>query len=251
MNLPSPLLSGTLIHRYKRFLADIRLKNGHIITAHCPNSGSMTGCAMPGWPVLVSKSSNPNRKLKYTWELVYNGVCWIGINTLRTNHITREAIAAAQIPELGGYNEIISEVPYGVHTRLDFLLKKPGQLCYVEVKSVTLVMKDGNYAFPDAVTTRGARHLDALMRLVRSGHRAVLLFVVQRSDGKAFRPAHEIDPVYAKKLKTAADSGVEVMVYGTKIDETRISLSNKIPFVFSRPRGQEIKKLTLSKIQRG
>ena len=123
MNLPTPLLSGILVRRYKRFLADIRLKNGRKITAHCPNSGSMLGCACPGWPVLLSQSPNPNRKLKYTWELVHNNTCWIGINTLRTNYIAREAIAAGRIPELAGYHEIVSEVPYG-GSRIDFLLKK-------------------------------------------------------------------------------------------------------------------------------
>jgi len=226
----SRLIPGILLKRYKRFLADIKLEEGAYITAHCPNSGSMKTCKEPGWKVMVSESSNPKRKLKYTWEMVHNGKCWIGINTHLPNKIAREAIQNNLIPELFGYPKIRSEVAYGKNSRIDLLLSSDEQLCYVEVKNVTLV-EDGAYQFPDAVTTRGQKHLDELCAMVGDGHRAVMLFMVQRNDGKSFKPAVHIDPDYANKLKKANECGVEILVYRADVSPQKIEVAEKIKYI--------------------
>jgi sugar fermentation stimulation protein A len=226
----SPLLSGILLKRYKRFLADIKLDDGTYITAHCPNSGSMKTCKEPGWKVLVSKSSNPKRKLKYTWEMVHNGICWIGINTQIPNIIAKEAILGGKISELRGYENIQTEVRYGQNSRVDLLLKRDNELCYVEVKNVTLVVND-SFRFPDAVTTRGQKHLDELCTVLDHGDRAVMFFVVQRSDATYFTPATQIDPDYARKLKVAHEHGVEILVYRADVFPQKIELSEKINFI--------------------
>lgn len=223
MKFDSPLTTGTLIRRYKRFLADIELDSGEVITAHCPNTGRMTTCAEPGYRVALSKSDNPKRKYAYTWELAHNGTCWIGVNTARTNALAAEAIETGIITELQGYDELLREQPFG-KSRLDLLLKKGAEHCYVEVKNVTLVMDDGCYAFPDAVTARGTKHLHELIDIVQAGHRAVMLFVVQRADGTTFRPAHEIDPSYTEALQKADDSGVKILVYQSELSPTRAQL---------------------------
>jgi len=214
-----PLQEGVLIKRYKRFLADIEL-DGEIVTAHCPNPGAMTGCAEPGWQVAVSKSTNPKRKLPYTLEMVHNGQSWIGVNTQRANLIVEEALLAGLIPELRGYRWQ-REVRYGEKSRIDFLLRSLPErgtesLCYLEVKSVTL-LKEGQYQFPDSVTLRGQKHLLELQKVVADGQRAVLLFVVQRQDGDGFSAAAEIDPVYAKLLKESRKLGVEQLVWQAQL----------------------------------
>ena len=231
MRLP-PLLPGILIKRYKRFLADIKLTNGHTITAHCPNSGSMITCAEPGWKVMISKADNPNRKLKYTWELVHNGKCWISVNTIRTNRVGREAIEKGRIPELSGYIDIRSEVKYGTNSRVDFLLSAPDKSdCYVEIKSVTLVREDGYYKFPDSVTSRGSKHLRELIKVKGKDKRAVMLYIIQRSDGTLFAPARNIDPEYAQGLIKAHKAGVEILVYGTRITRKSITLAGPIRII--------------------
>ncbi len=165
MKLQHPLTPGRLLRRYKRFLADVELSDGTVVTAHCPNSGSMLGCAAPGSPVLLSRSGNPSRKLPYTWELVHAGACWVGINTGLPNRLVREGIEQGIVTELQGYGRIRQEVCYGAErSRIDLLLEEPG-LCYVEVKNFTLV-EDGVARFPDAVTTRGQKHLRELMAMV-------------------------------------------------------------------------------------
>lgn len=230
MKFEKPLIEGILLKRYKRFMADVRLNNGQFVTVHCPNSGSMKSCKEPGWKILVSESDNPNRKLKYTWEMVHNGKCWIGINTQVPNKIAIEAIRNGVIPELNGYNEIQSEVKYGQNSRIDILLKGSRGICYVEVKNVTLVETDGYYQFPDAVTERGRKHLYELLEMVRTGHRAVMLFVIQRSDGTTFKPAIHIDPDYAKALKEVNQEGVEILAYQADVSRTEIKLNKAIPF---------------------
>ena len=210
MDFPE-LVKGKLIKRYKRFLADIELENGSIITAHCPNSGRMTQCQSKNWPVLLSYHNSPKRRLKYTWELVHNGTCWICINTHRANEIAYEALINGKIPDLNGYEKIERERKYGKSSRIDLLLSKQNECCYVEVKSVTLLNDDGYYCFPDAPTERGRKHLDELIEMKKQGHRAVMLFIIMRSDGKGFKPATHIDPEYATKLNTAADFGVEII----------------------------------------
>ena len=167
MELSYPLVSGTLVRRYKRFLADVQLGDGSTITVHTPNSGSMMGCAIPGSPVLLSLSPNPGRKYPHTWELVQVGGTWIGVNTGLPPHLTREGIENGTVSELQGYSRIRAEVPYG-ESRLDLLLEGDKPPCWIEVKNVTLV-EQGHALFPDAVTTRGQKHLRELMRIVKGG----------------------------------------------------------------------------------
>jgi sugar fermentation stimulation protein A len=230
MKFEQTLIPGKLIKRYKRFLADIELDSGEIITAHCPNSGSMKTCANPGWNVMLSESANPKRKYKYTWEMVHNEKCWIGINTIIPNSIAEEAIKNSTIPELDGYEEIKREVKYGENSRIDILLQSENEKCYVEVKNVTLVEEDGNYYFPDSVTSRGLKHLHELMEMKKQGHRAVMLFVIQRSDGHIFKPAAHIDTKYAEGLKTAYDNGVEILVWQAHVCPEDIKITNQIEY---------------------
>lgn len=232
MKFDKPLIPGKLIKRYKRFLADIELDSGEFITAHCPNSGSMKSCTHPGWKVILSENDNPKRKYKYTWEMVHNEKCWIGINTMVPNIIAEEAIKNDTISELNEYTEIKREVKYGENSRIDILLKNERETCYVEIKNVTLVEDDGNYYFPDSVTSRGLKHLHELMEMKKLGHRAVMLFVIQRSDGKIFKPAAHIDPKYAEGLKSAYDNGVEILVWKAEVKPTDIKLTNEIQWQF-------------------
>jgi len=232
MRFDTPLTSGKLIKRYKRFLADIEKDNGDIITAHCPNSGSMKSCQTPGWKVMLSYHENPRRKYQYTWEMVHNERCWIGINTGIPNKIVEEAIKNKAIPAFNGYSDIKSEVPYGRNSRIDLLLKNDRQICYIEVKNVTLVEEDHCYYFPDSITERGRKHLYELMDMVKEGHRAVMLYVVQRNDGTIFKPAVHIDPAYAESLKEAHVNGVEILVYQADVNPDSIILKNEIPWVF-------------------
>ena len=231
MRFKEPLIEGTLIRRYKRFIADVALPDSTIVQAHCPNSGSMRTCLGEGWPVMLSDSHNPKRKLRYTWEMVHNGKCWIGINTHLANRIAEEAIRNGRITELTDYPELRAEVKYGQNSRIDLLLQRDGRLCFVEVKNVTLVEADGYYKFPDAVTTRGRKHLFELTEMVRQGHRAVMLFMIQRTDGTAFRPAAEIDPNYAQALRDAHQSGVEILPYLVEVTPEEITVTRKVEFV--------------------
>lgn len=227
MLLPE-LTEGVLLRRYKRFLADVELPDGSRITAHCPNSGSMAGCAVPGSRVLLSKSPNPARKYCFTWELVEADGGWVGINTGLPNRLAREAIEAGVITELGGYEAIRHEVAYGSNSRIDLLLTGPQGLCYVEIKNVTLV--EGSRAlFPDAVTTRGQKHLRELMQVVRAGHRGVTLFIVQRRDAASLSPADAIDPVYGQLLRQAAGAGVELLAYQALVAPSEIRVTAPLP----------------------
>ena len=230
MNFEKPLIPGKLIRRYKRFLADIELKNGEIITAHCPNSGSMKSCQTPGWKVNLSYHDIPTRKYKHTWEMVHNGYCWIGINTGIPNVIVEEAIKNEAIDSLKGYTEIKREVKYGKNSRIDILLQKDEENCYIEVKNVTLVEEDGFYYFPDSVTERGKKHLFELIEMVNQGYRSVMFFVIQREDGTIFKPAAHIDPAYADSLKEAYDKGVEILVYQAAVSAEAIFIERNIPW---------------------
>jgi sugar fermentation stimulation protein A len=230
MKLPHPLVPGKLLRRYKRFLADVELSDGTVVTVHCPNSGSMLGCAVPGSPVLLSRSGNLSRKYPHTWELVYADDCWIGINTSLPNHLVREGIEQGIVAELQGYGRIRQEVCYGSErSRIDLLLEEPG-LCYVEVKNVTLV-EGGMARFPDAATTRGQKHLRELMAMVASGARAVNFFVVQHANATAVTPADAIDPVYGRLLRQAAKAGVELLAYQASVTPAEIILSRPLPIV--------------------
>jgi sugar fermentation stimulation protein A len=230
MRFEQPLIPGKLIKRYKRFLADIELESGEIITAHCPNSGSMKSCQSPGWKVMLSIHNKPTRKYKYTWEMVHNGSCWIGINTGLPNQIVEEAIKADDIDYLKGYTEIKREVKYGKNSRIDIFLQDDKRICYVEVKNVTLVEDDRFYYFPDSVTERGRKHLYELMEMVKEGHRAVMFYVIQRSDGSIFKPAAHIDPAYTESLKEVYAKGVEILVYQAEVKPESIVLKSQVPW---------------------
>lgn len=228
MRLPTPLIEGALLRRYQRFLADIRLRDGTVVTAHCPNSGSMVGCAVPGSRVLLSTIADSRRKCHYTWQLVRVGRTWVGINTLVANRLVAEAVQLGRLPELAGYQELKREVRFGEHTRFDFLLRDGPHLCYVEVKNVTLVQNAVAY-FPDAVTTRGRKHLRELATARAEGHRAVVLFVVQRADACMLRPADHIDPEYGDALRRAAAEGVECIAYRARVTRRQIALVKRLP----------------------
>ena len=225
----APLISARLLKRYKRFLADVTFEDGTTVTAHCPNTGSMLGCQTPGSRVWLSRSDNPKRKYAHTWELVeLAGGALVGINTGRSNALVREAIEAQVIGELAGYREIRPEVRYGdENSRADFLLTGAGKACYLEVKNVTAAVEAGIALFPDAVSTRGTRHLRELMGTLRKGaHRAV-----QREDVQEVRPADAIDPDYGQTLREAVHAGVEVIAYRAKLDPQAVVLDERIPVV--------------------
>ena len=227
MHLPSPLYSGLLIRRYKRFLADVELIDGTVVTAHCPNSGSMLGCAIPGSPVLLSLSDKPTRKLPFTWELVKIDDMWVGINTSLPNRLVREGIEEGIVAELSGYTSIRPEVKYGKNSRIDLLLSGSAEDCYVEVKNVTLVEKK-RAMFPDSVTQRGQKHLTELISMVEQGHRAVNFFVVQRSDGDVVAPADHIDPAYGRLLRSAEEAGVELIAYQALVTPSSLKLTRRL-----------------------
>lgn len=230
-----PLIKGKLIKRYKRFLADIELENGETVTAHCPNSGSMKGCAQPGAEAWISQSTNPKRKLKYTWELTRIDGTFIGINTLVPNRLVKASVENNLIPELTGYSQVKSEVKTSEHTRLDLMLEDDNKPpCFVEIKNCTLV-ENGIARFPDAVTTRGQKHIQELVDLAAKGHRAALFFLVQRTDADRFTPAADIDPEYAEKLMQARLKGVEVIIrdvaFNLDADPARIRLDQSLRFL--------------------
>lgn len=230
MHFDPPLLAGHLIRRYKRFLADITLDNGQQVTAHCPNPGSMRACQAPGWPVRLSVSADPRRKLPYTLEMLHNGASWIGVNTLRTNAVVAEALRLGQLPELSSYTRIQPEVRYAENSRVDFLLSAPDQPdCYLEVKHVSLRLEQA-CAFPDAVSTRALKHIGDLLSMRARGARAVLLFAVQRDDTHFFRAAHEIDPAYATALHAAVGQGLEILVRRVAVSPEALCMAEALPF---------------------
>lgn len=230
MKFQNKLIEGKIIKRYKRFLADIELDSGELVTAHTANTGSMKTCWEPGWKVLCSYHDDPKRKLKYSLELTNNGKSWILVNTSLPNKIAYEAIEQDQINELTGYDQIKPEAKIG-KSRIDLLLtKKNGEKCYVEVKNVTLRGEEGNALFPDGVTERGQKHLRELMEIKKNGDRACMLYMVNRSDVDSFSPAEEIDPVYAELLKEAQIAGVEILVYQTKISPNQVQVDKSLPY---------------------
>nr|VFK37772.1 MAG: sugar fermentation stimulation protein A [Candidatus Kentron sp. TC] len=234
MQFTERLLSGRLIRRYKRFLADCVLADGSVVTAHCPNTGAMLGCMEPGARVWLSRSDNPRRKYQLTWEIVrVNANTLVGINTARANPLVSEAIEAGGIPALRGYDRIRREARFGREgSRVDILLERDGACpCYVEVKNVTAAVSEGIALFPDAVTTRGARHLRELAHMVEKGSRCVIFFCVQRSDVREVRPADDIDPEYGRTLRAALAHGVESMAWRARISDKGIELRDMLPVV--------------------
>jgi sugar fermentation stimulation protein A len=228
VRFPSRLIRGTLVQRYQRFLADVRLPSGEIVTAHCTNTGSMMGCKEPGSVVYISRSDTKGRRLLYTWEIIEVGRSWVGINTMHPNRLVAEAIASGAIPELQGYDNVRREVVTRQGTRLDLCLEGSNGSCFVEVKNVTLAV-DGAAAFPDAVSERGTKHLKELMWLRRKGHRGAVVFVIQRPDCRIFRPADEIDSEYGRWLRRAIKAGVEALPYVAYVTPKEIVLTERLP----------------------
>ncbi len=233
MQYDGKLLQGTLIRRYKRFLADVQLPDGTRVTAHTPNTGSMAGCCDPGSRVWLRDSGNPARKYPLSWELVEAapGVL-VGINTALANRLVREAVEGMVITELKGYRTVRPEVRYGrENSRIDLLLQGEAVPdCYVEVKNVTLV-EEGTAYFPDAVSVRATRHLRELQHIVNGGGRAVIFFCVQRKDADAVQPADKIDPDYGEMLRRALAGGVEALAYRAQVSPARIELRDRLPVI--------------------
>ncbi|MDB4213438.1 DNA/RNA nuclease SfsA [Octadecabacter sp.] len=230
MRFATPLVSGRLIRRYMRFLSDVELDDGKVVKAHCPNSGSMMGLKDEGMRVWLEGNDDPKKKLDWGWRLAQVGDAFVGIDTGAANGVVAEALAQG-IDGLDDYDIIRPEVKYREKSRVDFLLSGDGRPdCYLEVKSVTLMRDAGHAEFPDSVTARGAKHLGDLTAMVQQGHRAVLLFLVQRTDCTHVSVAIDLDPTYAAAFASAMDAGVEVMCFDCKISTDGITLANRVPF---------------------
>ncbi len=230
MRFPTPLVPGRLIRRYKRFLADVTLDDGRDVTAHCANPGSMMGLAEPGCKVWLEPNDDPKKKLKFGWRLVdHENGHFTGVDTSVPNRALKQAFLNQAIPELAAYESIRPEVKYGEGSRIDFLMSGKGLPdAYVEVKSVTL-RREGDLAeFPDSVTARGAKHLRELARMAEGGHRAVLFYLVQRTDCRRVAVAEDIDPTYAEAFRQARVAGVEVIAYDTRISPDGVEIGHMI-----------------------
>lgn len=231
MQFSTPLVRATLVRRYKRFLSDVVLEDGREVVAHCPNPGSMLGLKDEGVAVWLEPNEDPKKKLKYGWRLVeLPETVMVGIDTSIPNRVVGEALTSGLVTELTDYKNIRPEVKYGENSRVDFLLtgdELPD--AFLEVKSVTLSRQTSVAEFPDSVTTRGTKHLHDLLETVRQGHRAIMLYLVQRTDCNAFKLASDIDPKYAKAFDQAREAGVEVLCYGTHIDEHGVTFATSIP----------------------
>jgi sugar fermentation stimulation protein A len=223
MIFAQPLQAAILIKRYKRFLADVEAEDGRLLTIHCPNSGSMRGCSIPGSEVMISRSDNPKRKYPHTLEMVKVKMNWVGVNTALTNRIVAEAFARGVIAEIGTVDHIQREVKTSARTRLDFLLQQGARKIYVEVKNCTLVEEDVAM-FPDAVTVRGTKHLRELLSLKQAGFEAAVLFCVQRQDAHSFAPARHIDPEYGDTLSLVHSRGVLVLAYEAEVTPRAIEI---------------------------
>tara|TARA_B100000989_G_scaffold86723_1_gene62441 strand:+ start:1724 stop:2422 length:699 start_codon:yes stop_codon:yes gene_type:complete len=230
MTSKNTFLNGILVKRYKRFFADVQLDN-NVVTAHCPNTGSMMGLLDAGNKVLLSKSDNEKRKLKYTLEVIKLKKSHVGVNTHRTNRIVEKALNDNVLNFVKNITEVRREVKYGENSKVDFVVTTPKEEVYIEVKNVTLSREKKTAEFPDAVTIRGSKHLIELAKLKKKGIRAVMLYVIQRDDINSFKIASDIDPVYAKNLKKAMKSGVEVFCYDCKFSKKDISINSEKKFL--------------------
>ncbi len=228
MKFSKQLVKGTLLKRYKRFLSDIQLESGEIVVAHCTNSGSMKSCIEEGAPVYLTPHDDPKRKTKFTWEMIFMNNHWIGINTGIPNILVYEAIKNKKIPHLDCYDNVSREVKFG-DSRFDVFAENKIEKCFIEVKNVTLRI-DNKALFPDAVTTRGQKHLKTLIEVKKAGMRAVMFYVIQRQDVEVFGPAKDIDPDYAKMLQLAVENGVEVFAYIAEVSPSQIELVKPLPF---------------------
>lgn len=234
MRFSSKLLPGKFLRRYKRFFVDVELDDGSIVTAHCANSGRMTSCYSPNGRVWLSREDDPQRKLKYTWQLSKVGQARICVHSVLANRLTREAIEAGIIGELVGYRHIAMEPRMDAQTRFDLLLSRGTERCFVEVKSATLSLGDGRIAFPDAVSTRASKHLRELVKQAENGHRAVIFFCANRTDAQTVEPADPIDPEYGQALRWALSRGVEALAYRAAISTREIALTTRIPVNVAR-----------------
>ena len=230
MDFDRPLIAATLLKRYKRFLADVRLEDGSLLTVHCPNTGAMTGCAEPERPVWLSVSDSKTRKYPHTWELVDTGQGMACIHSARANGVVAEAVEAGVIPALANYPELKREVKVAEGSRADLVLSGEGPRCIVEIKSVTLLQEAGVGVFPDAVSERARKHLAELQALVERGERAVIFFCVFHEGITEVRPARDIDPRYCQALESALDAGVEAMAWRAAISPEGIQLQCELPF---------------------
>ncbi len=231
MRFPTPLVPARLIRRYNRFLAEAELEGGEVVTAHCPNPGSMMGLAEPGMRIWLEPNDDPRRKLRWGWRLVeLPGDHWSGIDTAVPNRVVKEALAARAIAPLAAYGTVRPEVKYGAASRVDFLLTEPGLPdAWVEVKNVHL-RRTGDWAeFPDSVTARGARHLAELSAMAGQGHRAVMLYLVQRTDCTRLRMAADLDAAYARAFDAARAAGVEMLCHTCVIDRESVTLGRALP----------------------
>lgn len=236
MRFATSLIRGTLIKRYKRFLADVRLDDGRLVTATCPNTGSMMGLTTPGSAVWLSESDSHTRKYRFTWEMVETdlgkGPLLVGINTNHPNKLVAEAVAAKRIKHLTGYPLVRREVRYGRNSRIDLLLESPDKgLCYVEVKNVHLSRRHGLAEFPDSVTERGTKHLAEMSDMVRQGHRAVMVYLIQRGEAKKLSFARDVDPVYGAAFDAAAAAGVEAIALRCRMSQEEIVVDRPVPIV--------------------
>ena len=249
MRFDPPLVRGVFLRRYKRFFVDVRLDDGTEVVAHCPNTGSLTGCLREGAAVMLERAKNPDRKLRWTWKMIRIGRAWVGVDTSIANRLVADAIRGGALPELAGYARTIPEVKYGAEgrSRIDLLLSRGGEpersgssraallsyqgdeRAYVEVKNTTLIIQERRAAFPDAVTERGRKHLGELTEVVRSGHRAAMVFSIQRADCDAFVPADDIDPAYGQALRRALDAGVEAYALAASIGPRQVRLHRRLP----------------------
>jgi len=229
MLFETPLQPATLIKRYKRFLADVTTDEGQEITVYCPNTGTMRSCSTPGSKVMLSTSPNLKRKYPQTLEMVRGSTTWIGVNTGLTNGIVAEAILEGRIKELQDIDTLKREVVTSKSSRLDLLLERGEEKIYVEIKNCSLV-EDDWAMFPDAVTTRGTKHLHELATLVKQGHRGIIFFCIQRGDADRFKPAAHIDPVYAKALAEVSKKGVEILAYQAEVLPESITIERVLPY---------------------
>ena len=223
------LVRGILVRRYKRFMVDVKLQNGHMVTAHCPNTGSMRACCEPGRPAYLSRHNSPARRLPYTFEIIEMPASLVGVNTAVPNRLVREAINDGTMQGLSGYDILRAEVRYGANSRIDLLLEsqKRGR-CFVEIKNCSLV-EQGIAYFPDAVTARGLKHLHELQQQAQEGHRCVMFYLIQRTDAHLFKPADLVDPEYGSALRAAVQHGVEIMAWDVKISLEEIVIRNPVP----------------------
>ena len=236
MQFPAPLVRGRLVKRYKRFLADVVLDGGRPVTATCPNTGSMMGLVDPGAVVWLSESDSPTRKYRHTWEMLEvdlgKGPSLVGINTGHPNKLVAEAIAAGRIKDLAGYPTLKREQKYGRNSRIDILLECPAKgTAYVEIKNVHMMRRHGLAEFPDSVTERGAKHLAELSDMVRAGHRAVMLFLIQRADATRLALARDVDPGYGEAFDAARAAGVEAMAWRCRMSPEAIAVDKAVRIV--------------------